>query len=265
MISILFFVHVDDVQGEDSQVLNIRLNPGEELKTEPGAMMYMGDDVEASCECCDTCAGPFLRSLSGEAPCKIVYKNNGADASVVGLTPNFPAKVFALNLGDKHFMVKPGGYMAEVDGVDVSVTYPGLSACCCAGLGCCVQTLHNGPGNSAGTAFVAAGGTVLTRELKAGEKIVVDSSSLVAWSNDVNIGYKPVGSLLACCFSGEGCCFVTAEGPGTVIMQSMSFEKLQAAMGPTKAEIAAEIALEVGAAAAENGGGGAPEGVAMER
>ena len=255
---------LDDVQGEDSQVLNIKLNPGEELKAEPGALMYMGDEVEATCECCDTPAGPFIRCLSGESCCKIVYANKGGEASVVGLTPNFPAKVFALEVGNGHYHVKPGGYMAEVDGIDVSVGFPGLPACCCAGLGCCVQQLHNGPGASNGTAFVAAGGTVLTRDLKAGEKIVIDSTSLVAWHDSVSIGFTPVGSLLACCFSGEGCCFMTAEGPGKVIMQSMSFEKLQAAMGPSKAEVAAKIAIEVAAAAAENGGG-APAGVAMER
>ena len=228
--------------------------------------MYAGDDVEATCECCDTPAGPFLRCLSGEACCKVIYTNKGSDASIVGLTPNFPAKVFALEIGSEHYHVKPGGYMAEIDGVDVSVGFPGLPACCCAGLGCCVQELHNGPGAANGTAFVAAGGTVLTRDLKDGEMIVIDSSSLVAWSDNVDISFQPVGSIMACCFSGEGCCFMTAKGPGKVVMQSMSFEKLQMAMGPTKAEVAAMIAAGAAEAAASQGGeGGAPSSVEMER
>ena len=116
--------------------------PGEQLRSEPGTMLYMGDKVGAGCEGCFDCPGCCLRVCAGESAVYSTYKNDGAEAAIIGLTPNYPAKIVALAIdGGSPYMVKGGAYMAELDNIDISVSFPGFQACCCGGQGCIVQHL----------------------------------------------------------------------------------------------------------------------------
>ena len=99
--------------------------------------------------------------------------------------------------------------------------------CCYGGLGQCRQKTSGD-----GTVFYTAGGTVLQKTLAPGEKVVVDASSIVGFEESVKFGVKPTGACCSCCFAGEGCCYGTLEGPGLVIVQSMSFEKYLNAVAP---------------------------------
>ena len=45
---------------------------------------------------------------------------------------------------------------------------------------------------------------MLQRTLKPGEKVIVDTSSLVAWEATVTIDVKTVGDVCMCCFGGSG-------------------------------------------------------------
>jgi uncharacterized protein (AIM24 family) len=45
---------------------------------------------------------------------------------------------------------------------------------------------------------------VLARTLKPGEKVIVDTFSLVAWEATVTIDVKTVGDVCMCCFGGSG-------------------------------------------------------------
>jgi uncharacterized protein (AIM24 family) len=80
--------------------------------------------------------------------------------------------------------------------------------------------------------FYTAGGTVLQKNLAAGEKIIVDAQSIVGFQESVTFGVKPTGACCSCCFAGEGLCYGTLEGPGVVMVQSMSFEKYIAVVAP---------------------------------
>jgi len=99
--------------------------------------------------------------------------------------------------------------------------------CCCAGLGCCRQKIQGGDGD---IAFLAAGGTLVYRQLEAGETIIVDTKSLVAMENSVEMGIAPNGRIGMCCCGGEGCFSTTLTGPGKVFMQSMGFSKFRSAI-----------------------------------
>jgi len=81
-----------------------------------------------------------------------------------------------------------------------------------------------------GTAFLAAMGTIMTKELAAGEKMIVDTHSLVAWSDTATLDIRRNGGLCTCCFSGEGMFSTVLVGPGTVYFQSMSYQKFKNAL-----------------------------------
>ena len=118
--------------------------------------------------------------------------------------------------------------MANIDDVEVkSSCEPCSIVTCCTPFPCMRQQLTTSTG---GTAFIAAGGTVMQKDLAEGEKLVVDPFSLVAWDTSVNLGVRKAGGLDMMLCSGEGCCQIQAEGPGRIVVQSMSFDKFKEAL-----------------------------------
>ena len=76
-----------------------------------------------------------------------------------------------------------------------------------------------------GMAFIHAGGTIIKKELK-GEKLLVDTGCLVAFTNGINYNIERAGNLKSMLFGGEGLFLATLEGTGTVWLQSMPFSRL---------------------------------------
>lgn len=213
------------VSGAECQVLSIALKPGEHVQSEPGAMMMMSPSIKTDVNC-----GACTRVCTGESCCVTTYENKGSEDGFVSLTPNFPAKVVPLHLPSVNnaFIAKNGSFMSSIGNAEVTAdcdTNP--VTCCCGGLGQCRQKTAGD-----GTVFYTAGGTVLQKHLAAGEKVVVDSASIVGFQESVTFGVKPTGACCSCCFAGEGCCYGTLEGPGLVMVQSMSFEKYLNAVAP---------------------------------
>ena len=96
-----------------------------------------------------------------------------------------------------------------------------------------------------GLAFVHAGGTVVKRELRPGETLLVDTGCVVAYTPNVNFEIQYVGKIKTALFGGEGLFFAKLTGPGTIWLQSLPFSRL---------------ASRVFAAAPQTGGGGRDEG-----
>ena len=245
------------VIGADSQVVQVQVQPGEAVKCEPGTMMHMDprfkSDVELQpmCGCKSACAG--------ESCVKVTYTNSGDTPGYLGLTPNFPAKVVPLILAQgQRLRVKPKGYMAEIGDVDIGMNLDCCSkTCCCGGIGCIQQSL-TGKSPNLNVAFLAAGGTVMEKNLVDGEEIIVDMQSLVAWDSTVTYDLRLAGGSLTMCCAGEGMFVNVMKGPGRVVIQSMSFEKFCKAVAPPPGAGAAGAGAGAAGAAA-GGGGGATE------
>lgn len=77
-----------------------------------------------------------------------------------------------------------------------------------------------------GLCFVHAGGTIIERELRAGESLRVDTGCLVALTQGVEYDIEYVGNVKSAVFGGEGFFFVSLRGPGHVWLQSLPFSRL---------------------------------------
>ena len=77
-----------------------------------------------------------------------------------------------------------------------------------------------------GLAFVHAGGTIIERELGAGEKLRVDTGCLVAFEQQVSYDIQMVKGIKSVIFGGEGMFYAALTGPGKVWMQSLPFSRL---------------------------------------
>ena len=80
------------------------------------------------------------------------------------------------------------------------------------------------------------GGTVVERELAAGEELHVDTGCLVAYTPSVDFDLLMAGGVKSVLFGGEGLFFARLRGPGKVWIQSLPFSRLAgrmlAAAGP---------------------------------
>jgi uncharacterized protein (AIM24 family) len=77
-----------------------------------------------------------------------------------------------------------------------------------------------------GLAFVHAGGTVVKRELQAGQTLLIDTGCVVAYTQSVQFEIQYVGKIKTALFGGEGLFFAKVTGPGTVWLQSLPFSRL---------------------------------------
>ena len=75
-------------------------------------------------------------------------------------------------------------------------------------------------------AFVHAGGTIIKKELAAGEILRVDTGCLVAFARSVDYDIQFIGGFKNSLFGGEGLFFARLTGPGTVYLQSLPFSRL---------------------------------------
>jgi len=238
-----------EVLGADMQVLNLKISGDECVTSAPGAMMYMEPSISMSTNCND-CLG---RRASGSPCIMSEYKNDGSSPAVVGLTPAIPAKVISLQLEGKTFRCKNGAFFASKGDVDISFNLDcNPLTCCFGGQGCVRQTV-----GGTGTAFLQAMGTIMTKELGPGEKLVVDTDSVVAWSDSIELSIRRAGGCCTCCCGGEGAFNTVLSGPGVVYIQSMSWKKFKTALTMSVEQQQKE--------AQESEGGGPPTADGMER
>jgi len=86
-----------------------------------------------------------------------------------------------------------------------------------------------------GVVFIHAGGDQIEFNLQAGESLQVDTGCVVGFEESVNYDIQFVGSVKTAIFGGEGIFLTTLTGPGKVIVQSMTLEKMRRELGPVRA------------------------------
>jgi uncharacterized protein (AIM24 family) len=75
-------------------------------------------------------------------------------------------------------------------------------------------------------AFVHAGGTIIPRDLQAGETLRVDTGCIVGLQDTVDYDIRMVGGFKNALFGGEGLVLAHLTGPGRVFLQSLPFSRL---------------------------------------
>ena len=83
-----------------------------------------------------------------------------------------------------------------------------------------------------GAVFVHAGGDHVDFTLGPGEILQVQTGHLVAFEPTIDYDIQMVGSIRTAIFGGEGLFLATLTGPGRVILQSMTLERLRHELSP---------------------------------
>ena len=213
------------VLGDDMQLVEIALDPGEAVRAEAGAMLYITKDIEIQ----TTTGGGVFKGLkrifAGESFFITAFLHTGSSGkAVAAFAAPYPGKIIPLDLKQMggRFLVQRDGFLCAAAGIEIEVAFTKrLGAGLFGGEGFILQRLTGD-----GMAFVHAGGTVIRKDLQAGETLRVDTGCLVAFSESVDYDIQFIGGVRNALFGGEGLFLATLTGPGPVFLQSLPFSRL---------------------------------------
>ena len=124
-------------------------------------------------------------------------------------------------LGESYLCQKDA-FLCAAKGINIEVAFTKkIGAGLFGGEGFILQRLEGD-----GMAFIHAGGTIIKKELGAGETLRVDTGCLAAFSEGVDYDIQFVGGFKNALFGGEGITLASVTGPGTVYLQSLPFSRL---------------------------------------
>jgi uncharacterized protein (TIGR00266 family) len=210
--------------GDDMQLVEIELDPGEGVRAEAGAMMYMEDGIEMQTSTGGGMFKGFKRMITGESFFITTFLHNGASKGHVAFGAPYPGKIIPLNMTQLggQFLVQKDGFLCAAKGIEIELAFTKkIGAGLFGGEGFILQRLEGD-----GLAFVHAGGTIIPKELAAGEHLRVDTGCLVAFAPSVSYDIQFVGGFKNALFGGEGIFLASLTGPGLVYLQSLPFSRL---------------------------------------
>ena len=242
-----------EIKGAEMQFVEVELDPGEAAVGEAGSMMFMdagitmdtvfGDGSASQGGLFGKLLGAGKRLITGESLFTTVYTNAARQKQRVAFAAPYPGKILPMDLRQLGgtLICQKDAFLCAARGVSLGIAFQQkLSVGFFGGEGFIMQKLEGD-----GLAFVHAGGTVVKRELQAGQTLLIDTGCVVAMTPNVNFEIQYVGKIKTALFGGEGLFFAKVTGPGTVWLQSLPFSRL---------------ASRVFAAAPQTGGGGRGEG-----
>jgi uncharacterized protein (TIGR00266 family) len=241
------------IYGDDMQFIEIELDPEEAAISEAGAMMYMEQGIEMETIFGDGSAqqsgflgklvGAGKRLLTGESLFTTVFQNRGVGKKKVAFGAPYPGKIIPVHLSEVggELIAQKDAFLCAAKGVTIGIAFTKkIGTGLFGGEGFIMQRLQGD-----GWTFIHAGGTLMERDLGAGEMLRVDTGCIVCFQPSVDYDIQYVGKLKSALFGGEGLFFATLRGPGRVWLQSLPFSRL---------------ANRIYAAAPQTGGGGREQG-----
>ncbi len=219
--------------GDDMQVVEIELDPGETVIAEAGAMNYMDNGIGFEAKMGDGSkpdAGLFgklldagKRVLTGESIFITHFTNKGSGKKRAAFAAPYPGKIVSIDLTaiDGELLCQKDAFLCAALGTEVSIAFTKrLGTGFFGGEGFILQRLCGD-----GKAFIHVGGTVVKKELQ-NDIIRVDTGCLAAFTSTLDYNIEMVGGLKSMFFGGEGMFLVTLRGTGTVYLQSLPFSRM---------------------------------------
>ena len=221
------------VIGDDLQIVEVELDPGETVIAEAGAMNYMdagisfearmGDGSESESGVFGLLKGVGKRVLTGESIFLTHFTNTGEGKKSVAFAAPYPGKIITLDLSeiDGEFTCQKDAFLCAALGTRIGISFSRkLGVGFFGGEGFILQKLEGD-----GKAFIHAGGTIIKKELNQ-ETLLVDTGCLVGFTRGIDYDIQRAGGLKSMFFGGEGLFLATLSGTGTVYLQSLPFSRM---------------------------------------
>lgn len=223
-----------DIEGHNLQIARVHMQPGQEIYAEAGKMIYKSAAVEWTTRMTGQTLGAKIfgaikRKLMGESLFFTYFRTSSPGE--VGFAGSYPGKIQVIDLAPGQvMMVQRDGFLFAQSTVTLDIALVRrLGAGILGGEGFILQKL-TGPG----LLFIHAGGDHVDFNLAPGEMLQVQTGHLVAFEPTVNYDIQMVGSIKTAFFGGEGLFLATLTGPGRVILQSLTLERLRHELAPAE-------------------------------
>ncbi len=209
------------VVGYEMQAAVFSLAAGQGVLAEPGSLLYMHGDVQMQTNTGGGMFAGFKRALAGASFFLSGFTSTSGGGEVCFAAP-YPGTIHPLPVGSKEWLCQRHSFLCCSPGVEVSVAFTRrLGYGMFAGEGFILQKLT---GN--GAALVHAGGHFIRKTLAPGEQIRIDTGTVVAFDAGMSYDIEFVKGFKNVLFGGEGLFFIVLTGPGDVILQTLSFDRL---------------------------------------
>ena len=199
---------------------------GETLKTEKGAMSWMSPNMQMKT---NTGGGGVLgRMFSGETIFLNEYTAVGGDGEIA-FASSFPGSILPHHVTPGNdLIVQKRGFLAMESGLKLGVAFQRkFGAGLFGGEGFIMQRISGD-----GLVFVEIDGACIKKELQPGEKLIVDTGFIAAYTGGCSIDVQTVKGVKNVLFGGEGLFNTVITGPGTVWLQSMPIYGVARAIQP---------------------------------
>ena len=226
-----------EIIGDDMQMVEIVLDPGESVIAEAGAMNYMeaaikmetvfgdGSGADANKGLGGKLLAAGKRAMIGEGIFMTVFQNaDPAKQAKVAFAAPYPGKIIPVDLDtfDQTLICQKSAFLCAAKGVNIDLyLQKKLGAGLFGGEGFIMQRLTGD-----GVVFLNAGGTIIKKQLAEGEMIKIDTGCLVAMSETVDYDVALQNDIKNGLLGGEGLFLATLRGPGEVWLQSLPFNRM---------------------------------------
>jgi uncharacterized protein (TIGR00266 family) len=212
------------IYGDDMQLVEVELDQGEGIRAEAGTLTYMEAGIEMQTSTGGGIFKGLKRAITGESFFITTFLNNAAGKAKVAFAAPYPGKIIPISLNDfgGRIICQKDSFLCAAQGIEIEISFTKrLGAGVFGGEGFILQRLEGD-----GMVFVHAGGTIVEKDLVAGETLRVDTGCLVAFNESVDYDIKFIGGFQNALFGGEGLFLATLTGPGKVYLQSLPFSRL---------------------------------------
>ena len=209
-------------------VAYVHLEVGESVLSERGAMVAMSAGISVSGAVDGGIARASLRKMFANESFLFARFTGEVHGAWVALAPRFPGDIASVDVSHgAPLSVQQGSLLGYEDTVDASVKVgtfgqvvlrEGATALHCTG---------------EGKVLVASDGGLERFEVGTGQKMIVDTGHLAAWSSGMDLRVGMLGSAVTAAATGEG---LVGEmtGPGVVYVQTRAEQQLRSWLFPER-------------------------------
>ena len=214
--------------GNDLPGVSITLDKGESVYTQSGGMAWMDEKIKMETNLKGGLMSGIGRLFSGESLFMATYTATAKEQEIV-FASTFPGEILEFNLTHgEEWICQKSSFLVGVPSIRLNVEWTKkFSAGLFGGEGFILQRIHG-----EGKVFLETAGSVIKRELKAGEVIKVDTGNIVAFNRSVRYEIETVKGFKNIFFGGEGLFLTKLTGPGTVYLQTLTMQNVAGRLIP---------------------------------
>lgn len=214
------------LQRPSYSALQCIMQKDEKIRTESGAMLAMDATATIEGKMEGGIWGALKRTVLTSESFFVTTITASQNETEVYLAPRSTGDIEEIALNDDEVIVQGGSFLACELGVETDAQFTGWKGFVSG------EGIFMIKAKGSGKMFVSSFGGIIKKELKEGEKFIVDNGHIVAFSAHIPYDIQRVGNTLAhSVTTGEGFA-VHFTGPGTLYLQTRNLRSFTEQLNP---------------------------------